>query len=331
MPLLLVFIKLILVIRNPFSNKKYKASLVNNAILVYRQNPEIVISDYCLYVQELLLSKLGDIKSNIVIFYECPGLSFLKHCVPLANIYLQIEHTLLKPEASNADSTFSGNLNITSQDKLYLVRIDNFDKLNQADVVFDYSRINLHNIRSSIDLTAYSKKTFCISPAIYPLRLSTDGRSGAITLFGNANIPRRKLFLGDLDKHQVISQNISGVYFGVEKVYEKAKIVINIRQSDLYDTLEELRILPALRSGAIVICESAPYVEKTAYSKFIIWGSLQELPSLIAEVDNNYEEVHRRIFGDGSENSSFVKRMKRIERCNKLAMKRAIDLINAQH
>ena len=328
MPLLLLFIKLILAVRNPFSNKKYQAGLVNNAILVYRQNPEIVIGDYCRYVQELLLSKLGDIKKNIVIFYECPGLGFLKYCMPSANIYLQIEHTLLKHQLSNTEFTFSGNLKISNQDKSYLVRIDNFDKLNQADVVFDYSRINLHNIRSSTDLLAYSKKTFCISPAIYPLKLSIDGRSGAITLFGNTNIPRRKLFLEDLDKHQVVSQNISGVYFGVEKVYEKAKIVINIRQSDLYDTLEELRVLPALRSGAIVICENAPYMQKTAYSQFVIWGSIEEIPSLIIEVEKNYEAVHRRIFGDGSENSRFVKRMRRIEKCNQLAMNRAINLVN---
>lgn len=328
MSLLFIFIRLILAVRNPFSNKKYQASLVNNAILVYRQNPEIVIGDYSRYVQELLLSKLGGIKRKMVVFYECPGLSFLKYLAPSSNIYLQIEHTLLKPEAPNTNFTFSGGLKVLNRDELYLVRVDNFVKLNQADVVFDYSRINLHNIRSSKKLLTYSKKTFCISPAIYPLSLSTAGRSGAITLFGNLNIPRRKLFLEDLDKHQVDSQNISGVYFGVEKVYEKAKIVINIRQSDLYDTLEELRVLPALRSGAIVICENAPYMEKTAYSQFVIWGSIEEIPALIIEVERNYEAVHRRIFGDGSENSHFVKRMRRIEKCNQLAMNRAINLVN---
>lgn len=328
MPLLYLLIKLTLALRNPFSGKKYQARLVKSAILVYRQNSEIVIQDYCLYVQALLMDRLGDIKRNAVIFFECPGLSLMKCLMPSFNISLQIEHTLLKPDTTNTALTFSGGLGIPNQEKLYLVRVDNFEKLKQADVVIDYSRINLFNIRSCSDLLAYSQKTFCISPTLYSLRLSTVGRSGIITLFGNPNIPRRKLFLEDLDKNQVISKNISGVYFGVEEIYQKAKIVINIRQSDMYDTLEELRVLPALRSGAIVICENAPYMEKTAYSQFVIWGSIEEIPNLAIEVEKNYEAVHRRIFGDGSDNSLFVKRMRRIEKCNELAMNKAINLVN---
>lgn len=328
MPFLFLIIKFLLALRNPFSGKKYQARLVNNAIFIYRQNPEIVIQDYSRYVQKLLMGRLDEVKRNALIFFECPGLSFIKLLTPSFNIFLQIEHTLLKPVLHNSAYAFSGKLRIPNQEKFYLVRVDNFDRLSQADLVIDYSRINLFNIRSSSNLLAYSQKTFCISPAIYPLKLSSKGRSGVITLFGNIHVPRRKLFLEDLRAHQIQSDNISGVYFGVEKVYEKAKIVINIRQSDAYDTLEELRVLPALRCGAIVICEIAPYVEKTAYSQFVIWGSIEEIPALIIDVEKNYEAVHRRIFGDGSENSRFVKRMKRIEKCNELAAKKAIMRIN---
>jgi hypothetical protein len=329
MPLLFLIFAFIVSLRNPFSKKKYKTFLIHKVILIYRSNPEIVIHDYYNYVLSFLFQDLKNLERVRVVFFECPGLRMLKFLCPPVNVYLQIEHTLLRPRSKASESAIQGELPILGGREKYLIRIAELDKLKFADIIFDYSRINLLNIQSSEVLKDYLKKTYCISPALYPIFTSGNGRHGVITLFGNPNILRRKLFLKDLERQKILSENICGVYFGVDNIYRKAKIVINIRQTDSHETLEELRVLPALRSGAIVICESAPYVEKTAYSKYIIWGSLQELPSLIAEVENNYEEVRGRIFGDGSDNSPFFRRMKRIESCNQLAVKRAVNRINS--
>ena len=125
------------------------------------------------------------------------------------------------------------------------------------------------------------------------------------------------------------SQNIRNVYFNIDAIYRHTKILRNIRQTDFHDTLEELRILSALRSGVIVICETAPYKEKTLYSKFIIWGALEDLPKLVESVEKNYKEIHKSIFGLSSENSPFIRRMKRIEICNALAMQRAVNRLNS--
>ena len=184
------------------------------------------------------------------------------------------------------------------------------------------------NIKSAPSLKRFSQKIYCVSPSLYPICTNAKNRIGIITLFGNPNASRRKKFLDMLRRHNIEYQNILGVYFGVNKIYQNTKIVVNIRQTDNYDTLEELRVLPALRSGAIVVCESAPYVKKTAYSKFIIWGSLHDLPKIITEIEENYEEVHRNIFGSDSQHSSFIKRMQRIEKCNMLAVNRAITRLN---
>lgn len=324
---LYLIITLIIILRNPFSGKKYKTRLINKVILIYRSNPEIVIHDYYYYILNILDKNLANLKVSRVVFFECPGLSALKIFGKSIKIFLQIEHTLFRPESTASSSWLQSGLPILGAKEKYLIRIAGFDKLRFADVIFDYSRINLLNIQSSIAFRDYFKKTVCISPTLYPICTNGKDRNGIITLFGDPNLPRRKLFLENLQSNAVSIKNIQGVYLGVDQIYQSAKIVINIRQSDAFDTLEELRVLPALRSGAIVVCETAPYIEKTAYSKYIIWGSLSELPRLIMEVENNYDEIRQSIFGDGSENSSFVKRMKRIELCNELAMKRMVNRI----
>lgn len=328
MYLLFLIISFMIYWRNFFSNKKYGVQLVGRIIFIYRSNPEIVINDYYFYIQKLLIRSLGLLEKKSLIFFECQGLKPFKLLLPHIDIFLQIEHTLFKPGSPFSSGGIPGNLFLSQGPGKYLIRIAEFQKLKSADIIIDYSRINLLNIQSSHLLQNYLHKSFCISPALYPLFTGIQGRKGAITLFGNLDNQRRKLFLDDLRRHEIASQNINGIYFGVDEIYRHVKIVINIRQTDGHDTLEELRVLPALRSGAIIISETAPFVEKTAYSKFIIWGPLQELPSLIKEVEGNYQAIHRSIFGDGSANSQFIKRMKRIEKRNSLSIQRAINKIN---
>jgi hypothetical protein len=145
-------------------------------------------------------------------------------------------------------------------------------------------------------------------------------------MFGNPEESRRRKFLNALELSGVTSQNINNVFDGLEDLYRDTKILINIRQTDHHDTLEELRILPALRCGVIVISERAPLIELTGYSKYIVWGELHELPAIVLDVQNNYEQWQRRIFN----NSGFTRRMERISRRNELVAFKAAQLINEQ-
>jgi hypothetical protein len=310
-------------LKNCFSSKHYQVQLIGRVILFTRRNPDIVIRDYYFYVYQLLLTNLNDVTKNCFILFGCRVFKFFGIFLPTLQIDLQIEHTLVKPGGRGTNGSSAGTLVIPKSSEQYLVRIADFSRLGKANIIFDYSRINLHNIRSNVAFQAYARKTFCISPTLYPLCISTEGREGAITLFGNPDDSRRKDFLDSLKKHRVESRNVQGVYSNLDAVYRQAKIVINIRQTEHHDTLEELRVLPALRSGAIVICESAPYAEKTWYSKFIIWGSLADLPALVADTQINYNQIHARVFGTSELNSSFLRRMNRIELCNKLVAEKA--------
>lgn len=327
MPFIALLVKTILAVKNYFSKKRHQAELINNVIVIYCINPEIVIHDYSFYVCNLIKASVLSIEKKHIVLYESDSFDFLSFLLPVIRINLQIEHTLVKPGGRDSYGAPSGNLKVGTSGLNYLVRIARFSALNRADLVIDYSRINLHNIRASEQFDRYLKKAICISPALYDLYMERQGREGVVTLFGNPEEPRRKTFLENLTRQHIHSRNIRGIYFDIDLIYRKVKIVINIRQTNDHDTLEELRVLPALRCGAIVICETAPFLEKTRYSQFMVCGTLAEIPQLIMDVEKNYDQYHERIFGYPGANSRFTTRMRRIERCNQLSARKAMQQI----
>jgi hypothetical protein len=212
-----------------------------------------------------------------------------------------------------------------------LVRLANFQKLSSADIIIDYSLINQFNLSKSVEFATHYAKSFAISPALYSLDKDLLGLSrnrviDTITLFANPDEPRRRRFLNELDLAGVKSQNMNNVFDSTSELYRATKILVNIRQTDHHDTLEELRVLPALRCGVIVISERSPLVELTRYSKYVIWGELDELPAIILDVQKNYAQWHARIF----ENPGFIKRINRISRRNELVSLNISKHINNQ-
>jgi len=139
------------------------------------------------------------------------------------------------------------------------------------------------------------------------------------------NEPRRKTFFEGLVAQQIPVQNINNVFDQIEKTYAQIKVLINIRQTDHHDTLEELRVLPALRCGVIVISEEAPLLKECRYSDFIVWGKLEDLPRLTQEVLANYQVYKDRIFNS----KHFERRMQRLELSNYLKVQKVIQRSNS--
>ena len=328
--LIKVFIYLSIFYQRVFKGKYYSCLEILQTYFIIDQRYDRVVRDYYEYVSSLLSKALETMHPLGLVLLDCRGFSWLKIFLPIKNIAFQIEHTLVKPGARNCEGALPGSITIIGSSANYLVRLVKASQLADANLVIEYSQINQLNIRKSPGLAAYASKSFCISPALYPLLEESLGvfshrEHNTVTLFGNPNETRRKKFLDTLSTLRVKSQNINNVFDGVEDLYRNTKILINIRQTDHHDTLEELRVLPALRCGVIVISERAPLIEKTCYSKYIIWGELDELPSLVLEVQNNYEHWHKKIF----ENSGFVRRMNRISRRNELVSLRAVEHLKA--
>ena len=82
----------------------------------------------------------------------------------------------------------------------------------------------------------------------------------------------------------------------LKKLYLDTKILINIHQTEHHDTFEELRVLPALLSGVIVISESSPLNNLIPYNDFIIWSSYDNIIETVKKIINNYDDYHNKIF-----------------------------------
>ena len=319
-----LIIALLILFLNVFRKKKLSYQCVGKAYVVYELKFDQNIFDYCSYVRDGLLQELPIIGLPSIFFVRVNPPRLFRLIAPCYSIFIQVEHTLVKPGGRDSEGFETGALLIpdTNTPSHYLVRLNDYERLKKFDFVVEYSRINLANIQGVKKFSDLQNRLLCISPALYKLNCNPIDAIRrnflTITNFGNPEEPRRKVFLETMRSKKIPIQNIRSWYEDAEELYKRTRILVNIRQTDHHDTFEELRVLPALRSGVIVISELAPYKELTRYSEFIIWGSLEELPEIIRRVQNNYEATWNSIFGT----SKFARRMNRIERCNQLTWAR---------
>jgi hypothetical protein len=233
---------------------------------------------------------------------------------------LQKEHTLVKPGGRGSEGAPTGRIPLPGAGGgHYLVRVVDQAALLKQDVVFEYSLPNWLNLRAAGFCQPLLEKLQHVYPLVYPpLREYTHvGRDlSVITLFADLSQPRRAKLAEKLTACEVGYRNIQGVYRGVEAIYRRTRILVNIRQTDHHDTLEELRVLPALSCGVIVINEIAPLVEKLPYARFMLWAKLEDIPALVQAVHADYERYFSRIF-----TPFFSRRLARIDQRNQALMR----------
>jgi len=123
-------------------------------------------------------------------------------------------------------------------------------------------------------------------------------KTDIITLFDAKGNQRRVNILNKLKELEVNNKTITDCFSNkcLLNTYNKAKILINVHQTEHHHTFEELRVLPALLNGVIIISEDVPLKEKIPYSDFIIWCDYDKICEKTLEVSENYEKYYNEIF-----------------------------------
>jgi len=270
---------------------------IHNSCLCYKQDCGI-INDYYQYIIELIkqfLIQNPDMCINVLLFNDQYDFGNNNKTI---RIEINYEHILVKQGGRSAEGSPTGTI-LDNEGKQYLVRVDRYHELAQADIVIDYSLPNIHHLLVSGLFLDIVKKHIYISCSIYePYFIKENRNIPFLTTFINTNEPRRRRLLDGIQEKKMAHTNVSNCFdrMGIENLYKNTKVLINIHQTDHHHTVEELRILPAIQCGIIVISEISPLSELVPYHPFVIWTTYDNILDKAIEVLENYDEYHKSIF-----------------------------------
>lgn len=221
--------------------------------------------------------------------------------LPLRRIGFQIEHTLVKPGGGGSAGAARSNTPLADGSGHYLARVLHLDALRQCDRVVEYSAANLAHLQAAGGFGSYLERVLPLAPLLFEADFGASHRNWQImTLFGDAEEGRRGRFLRNARAAGLPVRNRKRCFEPerLRQAFRRCRILVNVRRSDHHDTLEELRVLPALLCGVVVVSEDVPLRETIPYQRFVVWARYEDLPATVARVHADYAAWHARIFGD---------------------------------
>lgn len=176
---------------------------------------------------------------------------------------------------------------ILEENGLYKHDIHRYDYLKNLDCIFEYTETNVSFLSQFKHLSHYVKKNIYVPPLIYDEIDFHDYKDRYLDFTTLQSWSERRGRFYNKRKHN----NIDGSY---DKNYlkqnlDKYKILLNIHQTDNRKSFEELRVLPSLSTGILVVSEEVPFKESIPYHNHIIWSSYENLEKTLDEVLNNYD------------------------------------------
>jgi hypothetical protein len=271
------------------------------------------VQNYCEYIREILKDSLTLFPNmNVVMLTHKPS-------PPFINVGINWQHTLVVEGGRDSQESSLGN--IIWNDRPLLVRVDKLRDLSKNNIIFDYSLPNLINIESSpAELKHFLNKCYYVSPTIYAPVFSLTKTIPSLTTFINTSEPRRAALLANLP-HDHINRNDCFGKSELRKLYSESRILINVHQTPHHLTCEELRILPALSSGCLILCEDSPLKQHLPYSRYIFWESYENMVFRFHDIQAHYEEKWNEIFGESSRLAEIIREM---EQWNRLQVQIAL-------
>lgn len=270
---------------------------INNCFLQYEANPSIHTKTYYNFCLDILKNKIKTTTNKLNIFFGKIK-SFERDGFITIRIDIQYEHTLVKNGGRSIEKIIFGNIPFDENEK-YLVRIVDEEYFSGLDLIIDYSLPNIFNIKESKKFEHLINKLIYIAPLIYPINLNHNQRDKIITFHTPHSLRRDDMVL-KINHASIECMNYHNI-FDDEKIinlYDSSKILINLHQTDHHHTFEELRVLPALSRGVIIVSEDVPLKEKIPYNKHIIWSKFENIPETVKKVNNNYNDYRNIIFNN---------------------------------
>jgi len=300
---------------------------IGNSYIFYNNNHDISIREYYLYNVSLIKNVLKELNCSINIILGNYHPNFNNNNKTY-RIDIQFEHTLVKEGGRSVIDIIRGDIQVPNSDDKYLIRIDRCDYYKSLDLVIEYSEPNIKNISTSPQFKQYIENVIYIAPFIYNPKFPENRQNDSITLIGDINQERRKVFLNNIKNTDLNFKNIRDVFDKTElqKIYQNTKVLINVHQTDHHHTFEELRVLPALLCGTIILSENVPLKELIPYSEFIVWSDYDGIIYNLRKIINNYDEY----FSVFRKSETFDKFLK-IEQDNYDIMKKAITKLWKKH
>jgi hypothetical protein len=293
----------------PFSDHAIERR-INNSIIHYESRVPYFLIDYYGFILANLSLALVEVTAERVFF-----LGYVDKPEGLPNstrIAVQIEHTLVLPGGRHATNAPLGA--IVWKDRQYQVRLHE-PTWDNNDFITEYSVPNILNIESLERYRQkYRHKVIFVPPIVFPYepqRYGIKRKHELVTTFVDCNQPRRKALLQQLKENNKQFVNVTNVYgASLRDLLLDTKVLLNMHQTEHHHTLEELRILPALLCGTVVVAEDSPLKESVPYSKYIVWSSYADLLDTLEDVARNYDEIYDRFFGANSELPAIIERLR---------------------
>ena len=272
-----------------------------NYSFIYIEFDIFYINSYIGYI--LYLLKTIIIKHNLKINVIFGNINYnFNNNNKLIRLNINWEHTLVKNGARELNYDYKiGNVHVNSKEN-YLVRLERYNELICSDIIIEYSIPNIYNLYKSNFYNEIYNKMLYISPMIFDYNINNyclqDRSINILTKFVRLNQPRRQELIQRFNLSKLDHKNINDCYDikQLEELYLKTKILVNIHQTEHHHTFEELRVLPALLTGVIVISETSPLSNLIPYNDLILWCSYDNIIELVNKVLSNYKFFHDKIF-----------------------------------
>jgi hypothetical protein len=182
--------------------------------------------------------------------------------------------------------------------------LESFEK---SSAVVDYSALNIERLTDLPELKSHSAKFCAVAPLLGKYSNSREPRNNVTvaSMYGSPERGRRGRMNSMLTEAGIKVHNIHN-FEDYEIAFRDVAILLNFRQVEHFSTPEELRILPALLQGVLVIAEDTPFARQSLCADFLVFAEVSKLASVITDLRSNYSRYWTEIFG-GDRFSDFVR------------------------